>query len=274
MAPETFPDVELSLEEKEEALRAARERKFYRLQEKALDDRRAEMRRQLSEQWSYEQILGFAISRKDRLEADGGRKIDFMDRLKDGKTIENSHSIFDLLCYYFARDPLFTVKANEMGVPRPDLRKGLYLVGPIGCGKTTLMRIMQVNQRRVFLIKSAADIAREWRMADKEAGEYLARLSQPHSLPSNDPQAFYQRFAGLCIDDLGTEDIANSYGNRSNVIADLIEARYANQAMGDLFHVTTNLPATAIAEAYGHRVSSRLKETMNIIEYRGEDRRK
>lgn len=270
----TFDDIELTPEEVEEGLRLARERKAGRLEDEARQVRREELRRQLTEQWTYERTLDFMLGRIEWVGQRENRKIAFIDKMEGDRIVANADSIFRLLCFYFSRDPQFTVMANEMGVPRPELRKGLYLAGPIGCGKTTLMRIMQVNQRQVFMIKNAAELSREWRMADKDQAAYFEKYCTPYPLPAGDTQSFYQRQAGLCIDDLGTEEIAMSYGNRSNVLADLIETRYQYGAMGDMFHVTTNLPADKIKEFYGDRVASRLRETMNIIEYKGEDRRR
>lgn len=227
----------------------------------------------LTERWNYEKTREWAQRRASQMwpteEAAFGDHVDV-----DGNQVCNAGSVFTLLCLYFAVDPAFVVEAGKMGVPRPDLRKGLFLAGRIGCGKTSLMRVFQRNQRQVFMIQSAKEIAWNWRQADKEAGAYLERMCNPLLLPVNDVQNFYHRMAGLCIDDVGTEEVQNSWGNRASVIADVIEGRYFNGCAGPLLHLTTNLITADIREAYGERVASRLRETMNIIQYVGEDRRK
>lgn len=270
---ENFEDVPLTPDEESEALRIARERKFYRLQELEKEARSAELRRLLTERWSYEKTREWIEGRIPKVFDD--KEIAFHDVFhENGRCISNAGSVFMLLCYYFSYDPRFIEKALEMGIEGPDLRKGLLLAGPIGCGKTSLLRLFQHNQRQVFMMRSAKEIAWKWRQAGKEAGAYLETMTTLQKLPVDDVQNFYQGFAGLCIDDAGTEDIQNSYGNKASVIADIIEGRYFNRCAGVMLHMTTNLTMPDLKEFYGPRVTSRLRETMNQIHYKGEDRRK
>lgn len=263
---EPYNDIDLTPEERAEALRDARERKFYRLQEQRREAREAEVRRQLTEQWGYEKTFQFAKWRCGQL---FGGQVSF----EDAGGI-NCVAIFEILCLYFARDPAFVEKCLAVGVIEPSLEKGILLAGGIGRGKTTVMRVFQVNQRQVYFIKPASEIALQWRLAEKEAASFMDKYTYPFELPSNDGDNFYQRFAGLCIDDIGTEDLQNSYGNRSNVIADIIQSRYMAASVGPMLHLTTNMTMNALKEFYGSRVASRLRETVNIIELKGEDRRK
>jgi len=69
---------------------------------------------------------------------------------------------------------------------------------------------------------------------------------------------------GMCIDDLGTEDIKNHYGNKKNVIGDLIELKYAKKTTGIYLHGTTNLTAEQLKDFYGSRVTSRMREIFNL----------
>lgn len=271
---ESYDDIPLTDDEMGDALRQAREKKFYRLQEQEREARASELRRMLTERWSYEKT-------RDWMEQRVGERwplehAHFEDVLSENgnQIVGNAGTVFTLLCLYFSVDPRFVTVATELGVERADLRKGILLAGPVGCGKTSLMHIFQRNQRQVFMIKSAKEIAWNWRQAEKDAGEYMEKMTRPHMLPVNDVQNFYHRFAGLCIDDVGTEDIQNSFGNRASVIADIVEGRYFNSCAGPLFHITTNLTMPDLKSFYGERVASRLRETMNIIGYTGEDRRK
>jgi DNA replication protein DnaC len=263
-ASEKFENVRLTEEEISAALLEARERKHYRLLDEERAARAAELRRQLTEHWSYEKtkdFIQFQIRRK------------FPDKnltFEDSET-SNAGTIFELFCRYFSNDPKFTELALAAGVKRPDLRKGWLLSGTVGNGKTTLMRLFCINQRQVFMVKSAAETANIWLMRGEEA---IADFYEPRRLPINDIDNFYQPYAGLCLDDCGTEDVKNHFGNRVNVIGQIIEGRYFNQACGVYFHMTTNLNADQMKEFYGPRVMSRLRETMNVIQYKGEDRRK
>lgn len=274
MPETTYDDIQLNPQEQAEAIAQAKEQKFYRLLEQEKEARASELRRMLTEQWTTERTEKWITSRVNHIFL--GESLVFTDLVDDesGKVISNSRSMFNLFCEYFSMDPKFIESAEYMGVKRPDLRKGLLLIGAIGCGKTTMLRLFQRNQRQVFMMKSAKEIAWKWLEAEKNAGEYLHSLSNIHLLPADDVQNFYHRYAGLCIDDAGTEDIKNNYGNKSNVITDIIEGRYYNGAMGPMFHMTTNLNTGDLKAFYGDRAASRLRECMNIIEYKGEDRRK
>lgn len=253
-----------------DAIRGGKEKKYFRLQAEEREARANEMRRQLTEGWAFDKVRDFA-----------GFRIKQLFPGTDYKPSKSSNAsvVFNLLCLYFANDPRFVVDAAAAEVENPDLRKGILLMGSIGLGKTTLMRIFSVNARQVFMMKTAATIANKWQTHGqgdkKEPGpNIIDQLSTVHMLPVNDADNFYHRHSGLCIDDIGTEDVKNNYGNRCNVIGELIEARYSNRAAGVFLHLTTNLTTQQLRDHYGPRVTSRLRETMNVIHLKGEDRRK
>jgi len=256
--------IPLTDEEVAVALKDAREKKYYRLLDEEKEARASELRRQLTEKWSYEKTRDFMLWRATRISQN--RRLLFDDA--DGS---NAGTVFQLLCYYFSNDPMFVELALSSGFKAPDLRKGICLAGTIGTGKTSLMRLFGVNQRQVFMIRSASEVANKWQ-AEGEDG--MSGLYTTHMLPVNDADNFYHRFAGLCLDDCGAEEVKNHYGNRKNVIGDLIEARYFNRACGTMLHMTSNLTTDQLKEFYGPRVSSRLRECMNVIELKGKDRRK
>lgn len=196
----------------------------------------------------------------------GDKKLVFVD----SETC-NAGTIFELLCHYFSNDPRFTELAIAAGIPNPDLRKGILLSGTVGNGKTTMMRLFAVNQRQVFWLKSASEVANTWLRGGEEA---ISVFYEPNQLPVNDVDNFYQPYAALCLDDCGTEDVKNHFGNRVNVIGQIIESRYYKGATGSWLHITTNLNSEQLKEFYGPRVISRLREVVNLIELKGGDRRK
>lgn len=200
-----------------------------------------------------------------------GKKFSDRNLLFEDSPTCNAGTVFELLCRYFSSDPQYVELATAAGIKRPSLGKGILLGGTVGNGKTTLMRLFCSNQRQVFMIKSAAEVANKWLTGGEEA---IIDCYEPKLLPVNDADNFYHSFAGLCLDDCGTEDVKNHFGNRVNVIGQIIEARYFKNATGPFFHVTTNLNADQMKEFYGPRVMSRLREIMNVIELKGEDRRK
>ena len=155
-----------------------------------------------------------------------------------------------------------------MGISNPSLEKGIMLCGNFGVGKTWLMKLFAKNQRQVFFMENAKNVA-DMFMDTGEDNRYL----NLHKNPVNDANTFYHKFSGLCIDDLGTEDVKMHFGNKKNVIGDLIEKKYSNQTTGIYLHATTNLTAEQMKEFYGGRVTSRMREIFNQIELSGNDRR-
>jgi len=144
-----------------------------------------------------------------------------------------------------------------------DLKKGILLTGPIGCGKTTLMSLVKYffQPGKQYLVKSTRDITFEF---EKEGYKVINRYSKnPSNLSHANP---VQNI--FCFDDLGVEQTQRYFGNECNVMAEILLSRY------DLFvskgiptHLTTNLSASEIEEKYGNRVRSRMREMFNLVAF-------
>lgn len=257
---EDYEHIQLSGEEQAEAtLWGKRKKEALILEEERRQREEAARKFLFSDQWNYELTLGYMSNRAMKI-------------FQKPFTLDDDNTdIFNLLCLYFCKDQRFLALARKMGVQDPDLNKGLFLGGMVGVGKTWLMQLFGLNKRQVFAVRTAKSIADAFGL-DGEDG--LASYKIPFKLPANDMENFYQSYKGLCIDDIGTEEVKNHYGNKKNVIGDLIEQRYALGHTGDMLHLTTNLSDTQVKEFYGARVTSRLRETMNMIPQKGKDRRK
>lgn len=162
--------------------------------------------------------------------------------------------IFGLLAW-FLNDELV---AEEMGI---DLRKGILLSGPIGCGKTTLMKIMRQMpfKRRNYSIISSREIVSEFMLNGYEVLETYSRgmLRDHQRIPRN-----------FCFDDLGAETTSKYYGNQCNVMAEILLTRYdLYKDQGIITHATTNLTADELESAYGNRLRSRMREMYNLFGY-------
>ncbi len=147
-----------------------------------------------------------------------------------------------------------------------DLRKGLWLDGPIGTGKTTLMRVFRelcLDQRRAYRMETSSEIA----CAFSTSGDldvYTANL-----------RGYSHRPLTLCIDELGREPLAASYyGTRFNVLQYVLQQRYTLwQTQGVITHVTTNLSADEVIDRYEDYIFDRCRHMFNIVTVEGRSKR-
>ena len=155
------------------------------------------------------------------------------------------------LMYYFLND---VEKAKEHKI---DLRKGIMLSGPIGCGKTTLLELIKTIAvpEKKFFFTTARDVSFEFL---QDGYEVIQRYSK--GIPGLHTK---RNFA---FDDLGTERNLKYYGNECNIMAEILLSRY-DLLIDHHFvtHITTNLSATELEEYYGNRVRSRLRNMCNLI---------
>lgn len=257
---DSFNHITLTEDEYREAIIWAKRKKDELLKQQERERRAEQNRRQLTGKgWTYEQTRAYMLYRAESL--------------FEGRFVLDQHNqpVFELLCHYFSNSKEFVSLAAGMGVVNPSLDKGNILAGNYGTGKTWMMSLFRKNNRQVYHVEQAKDIAFAYQ---KNGDEAIERHRNIIVNPFNDPTVFYQKNAGLCMEDIGAEDVKNNYGNKTNVIGDILEARYVNNLLGIWFHGTTNMTTTQFGEFYGGRVTSRLREKTNFIELRGPDRRK
>jgi DNA replication protein DnaC len=164
------------------------------------------------------------------------------------------------LCYYFTSDSRF----------EGDLNKGLALLGQPGNGKTSLMMFFSHNQIHSYHVVSMLEIATYYKASgdDKEAGGEQA-IKKYFGNANRAKDQFGQTEYGLCLDEVGTEEIpAKHYGNSMNLFAEIIQMRYMNRVCT---HMTSNKNPKEMQELYGTRVYDRLREMFNIINFDGID---
>ena len=257
---ESYSHIELTEDELDEAILGAKRKKEIILQREKIKQKEAENRKLFIETaWSMKQTASYAEYRATQI-FDKKFEID-----------KNNSDVYFLLCAYFSRHAEFFNIAGYMGVENASLEKGLLLAGSFGTGKTWMMKLFSRNQRQVFAVQNAKAIADIFEATGEESIQQFVTCP---SLPANDIENFCHSRMGICIDDLGTEGLKIHYGNKKNVIGDLIELRYSTGNIGSVFHATTNLTSEQLKEFYGGRVTSRLREIMNIVELKGDDRRK
>lgn len=251
---ENYDHIELSAEEVEAAIWKARKAKDTAIREKEYWERVSKPKQ-------------FPVYDKQQLADVTVRNI--KNIIPDFIFDDNNKDIFARLCYYFSNDPLYEELPGSYS-----LKKGLALIGPVGCGKTTLMRAFCVNQRSSYIVTSCRQVAGDY--SSKDAGGDLA-IQKYSGLVEVVPNDFWgQRFIGRCFDDLGTENAKKHFGNESNVMEEIFLNRYDSQSLIGKTHFTSNLTAKEIEELYGTRVLSRIREMFNWHTFSpaSEDRRK
>jgi DNA replication protein DnaC len=165
---------------------------------------------------------------------------------------EDHEIIYKLVVYFLGHED----EAKRLGL---DLRKGIMLTGPIGCGKTSLMSLMRLvpAKDRNFTMKTARDISFEF---IQEGYDVINRYSKL-SFTGSGPRIY-------CFDDLGAEQNLKYYGNSCNVMGEILLSRYdLFNSQGMISHVTTNLGAAEIEKLYGERVRSRMREMLNLLSF-------
>jgi len=257
---ESYNHIELTEDEVSEAIISRKQKKEQEINQKRILEVEAENRKMFTQfRWTYDQTKSFALWRASQI-------------FDKQFVVDQSNSIiFELLCYYFSQDDRFISFAAAAGLDGFSLNKGIILCGNYGTGKTWMMKLFQKNQRHCYMIRNSKELAD---LYEKNGEDAIEEYLKPVKNSVNDSALFYQPFLGLCIDDIGTDNVKVNYGNKKNVIGDIVEKRYANGNIGTGFHCTTNLTAKGLQDFYGGRVVSRMREIFNVIELSGDDRRK
>lgn len=258
---ESYSHIELTQEETDTAILQAKVKKDAALKEiekLEIMERNRHNLKLVSKDFTFDQMMGFVNYRAGVL---------FDNKVFNKKfTIDESNQwIIELLCLYFSRDKKFEQLGDY------SLDKGICLVGVPGVGKSWLMKLFMKNPRQCFYVRDCKQIS----LSYQEVGAAVIEdFSVPIKAAVNDNSVFLQPVVGVCFSDIGTEDIKNNFGNKTNVMADILFNRYKNNVIGDLTHAETNLSADQIEEFYGPRIRSRFAEMFNWIVVTGVDRRK
>ena len=128
--------------------------------------------------------------------------------------------------------------------------RGLLLSGKCGLGKSLIgMRIIPLllsyYYRKIIFIYTAQELS-----------------SKPDEIMSHHI---------IYIDDVGTEDVSNIYGNKRIPFAELVDAA---EREGKLLIISTNLDEEHLKEKYGERVVDRLHAIVRKITISGTSMRK
>ena len=165
----------------------------------------------------------------------------FGDRFK---IYDEDRNVLYKLCNYQIRDWAICRKLNI------DINKGILLSGPVGCAKTSLMK----------LIRHITPHYPSYEMIPTRNITFTFNHIGYKIIEDYGDNRFY------CFDDLGIEPTGRYFGKDCNVMGEIILSRYELfQKYKFKTHVTTNLNAEELEERYGNRVRSRMRELFNLI---------
>lgn len=159
---------------------------------------------------------------------------------------EEDREILFKLCNYFIKDETNCKKLNI------DPNKGILLTGPVGCGKTSLMKLLQhiIPHHKQYKVIPTRNITFAFNHTGYKTIEHFGNSN------------FY------CFDDLGVEPTGRFFGKDCNVIGEILLSRY------DLFlehklktHATSNLNAQELEDRYGNRIRSRMRKLFNLVAF-------
>lgn len=143
-------------------------------------------------------------------------------------------------------------------------QKGIALHGPVGSGKTLLLLLWTEFRQKVLAVENEGMN----RYRDRDARpryEYFTNTSLIGEFLSlkNGYDLFNQRRGEiLLLDDIGITTEVNLFGNRLNILAEMIYARYDQFKRNSNLELycTTNLTSTELEKVIGSRAWSRLYE--------------
>lgn len=197
----------------------------------------------------------------------------------DAVAFRNSSALFRRCCLLAC--PEFTVDErnrdfmNELflylikGSEKLDSNKGLLLYGPVGTGKSTILKIVQLYDR--------------YSNGKDETGYYLSGgfpiesatfISNQYTRKGVDGISKYDGLNGIAlgIDEVGKEPRVKYFGSEMNIIQYILQSRYDNRRICKTF-MTTNMQPEEFEPKYGEYIAARINEMFNVIEIKGKSRR-
>lgn len=162
----------------------------------------------------------------------------------------NNHKIIQQLYFYLTED-----RKNC----KLDLYRGIYLMGPFGCGKTILMRTFLDVQD--YVTHHITTCIHSKMLFDLISAKGINELSTKP----------------IFIDDVGRENLEDiEYGKKVKPFTDLMAIRYEN---GALTFATSNFMIESLSgdgnnKGYGKYITSRMEEMFNVVKLEGGSRRR
>lgn len=132
-------------------------------------------------------------------------------------------------------------------------KRGIFVAGKPGCGKTTLFEVLRKNYKGGLLYCKEATDLHIMRNITKDPNSYLCETKN------------------IFIDDLGCEEIMKEYGNTIDIVGDFIQILH-NRFNGRVF-ISSNNGLKWMNERYGGRVMDRVLEMCVCFQMEGGSKR-
>ena len=167
---------------------------------------------------------------------------------------EDESLLYRLLVYAVGDEE----NATRLGM---SLDKGLLLIGPVGCGKASWMKLLNYffPIQRQYKIHSSRNVAFEFEVDGFVVMQRYAGFHQRHS---------NSLMTAICFKHLGLEPNQKYYGNECNVMAEILLSRYdLFLEHGILTHASSELSARELEDRYGKRVRSCMRSMFNLVAF-------
>lgn len=161
--------------------------------------------------------------------------------------------------YFYVNDTV-----DPEGLFNPE--KGILLWGPIGTGKSTIIKILG----EVLRMKGKGFATLNC--------SYLATKYSADGLDALNASTYNETERGIkpltrAFDELGREPMpVKHYGSDLNVMQYILQCRYELRSRIKT-HATTNAKPEALEKLYGTYISDRINEMFNVVELHGKSRR-
>lgn len=176
--------------------------------------------------------------------------------------------LFEICPNYQFSDALIILWHGIWNWLHQNTHKGLLLWGPVGVGKSTIIRVIAEYQRRIngldergmniggFTSANCANVCSEYVTSGIEGIKRFTTFT-------------------ICFDELGREPIPCGYfGLQLNVMQYILQIRYDRYKNNYKTFITTNLKPESIAKLYGEHIYDRCKEMFYFVEIVGNSKRK
>lgn len=223
----------------------------------------------------YGEKAPFPILRREKYREysvdDALAEVEFIGKIKDEafRIDDYNRDAYTNVIKWIHNDPSMTCMSPDGGNRiAGDLKKGIYIAGGTGTGKSWLFEVMAVyaNTLRFRIECGGRTCPLKW--------QNIRTATVCRRFLSSGDLSMYENVDIIGLQDLGSEPIETLYmGSRVEVMREILESR--GDDCTKLTLITSNMKINdgLVLKRYGPRVYSRLNSMCNYIELTGLDRR-